>query len=80
MPAIPGNTFGAGSGNFKDEKINPTIIPVTNASNVSFTLTPHFIFIGIFIIYFNQFYIISQFFVICQTSNHFLEKIRCVQH
>lgn len=50
MPAIPGNTFGAGSGNFKDEKINPTIIPVTNANNVSFTLTPHFIFIGIFII------------------------------
>ncbi|MDK2815143.1 MAG: hypothetical protein PWP18_1056 [Thermoanaerobacter sp.] len=50
MPATPGNTFGAGSGNFKDEKTNPTINPVTNASNVSFTLTPHFIFIGIFII------------------------------
>lgn len=54
MPAIPGSTFGAGSGNFKNEKINPTISPVNNANNVAFTLTPRFKFIGKIILNFSQ--------------------------
>jgi len=43
-PAIPGKTLGAGMGNLKNENIRPTAIPVTKASNVSFTLTPLFYF------------------------------------
>lgn len=42
IPAIPGRTFGAGNGSFKNEKTTPTKKPVNNAKIDAFNLTPHF--------------------------------------
>jgi hypothetical protein len=48
IPAIPDKTGGAGMGNFSNENIKPTTIPVIVAIITSYTCSPSWLLINYF--------------------------------